>query len=245
MSETQTITETEPQAGLPASVPDATDTLTGGDQTDTHEPEAPAPEPEPQERPWYEKVIAAKAHEAREAKRQVADLQARLQSQQPTPQQGQQPAGYVPVSQVQQVAAEIAAAEKFNDACNAVADAGEAKYADFNTATRNWGLLGGPPRPLLEAVAELGTDQGARVYYELGKNPERAEKLIAMSPTKMMLEVAKLAASPAAAVSVTKAPDPIRPPSAGRVANNNPDAMTDEEQRAWFKKNYNPYKRRS
>ena len=244
MSETQTITETEPQAGLPASVPDVSDASTGGDQDETSATEAQTPEPAPTERPWYEKVIAAKAHEARELKREVAELRARATAPQAAAQQGQQPAGYVPIAQVQAAAAEIVATERFNEECNAIADTGEAKYADFDTATRNWGMLGGPPRPFLDAVTALGKDDGARVYYELGKDPAKAEKMLNLSPAKMAIELAKMAATPAAPVA-TRAPDPIRPIQSGRVANNDPVNMTDEEQRAWFRKNYNPYKRRS
>ena len=239
----ETITETEPQADVPASVPDVSDASTGGDQNETT---AVVEKPEPQpERDWREKIIAAKAFENRELKRQLAELSARPQpAPQAAIQQGQQPAGYVPLSEVDARAAQLMAVAQFNEECNAIADAGEAKFADFDTATRNWQLLGGPPRPLLEAVTALGKDDGARVYYELGKDPAKAEKVLNLSPAKMAIELAKMAAAPAAPVA-TKAPDPIRPISAGRVASNDPANMTDEEQRAWFRKNYNPYRRRS
>ena len=245
MSETQTITETEPQAGLPASVPDVSDASTGGDQDETSATEAQTPEPAPTERPWYEKVIAAKAHEARELKREVAELRARATAPQAAAQQGQQPAGYVPIAQVQDAAAELVADERFAEECNAIADIGEAKYADFGEALSNWQLLGGPPRPLLEAITALGKEEGARVYYELGKDPSKAQKLLSMSSAKMIVAATKMGAAPLPPLSTTKAPDPIRPISSGRVANNTPENMTDAEFKAFFLKNYNPYKRRS
>ena len=46
-------------------------------------------------------------------------------------------------------------------------------------------MLGGTPPAFLEAVVDLGKDAGARVYYELGKDPDAAQRILAMSPVRM------------------------------------------------------------
>lgn len=246
MSETQdTGTQPAPQGETAPQPAENTAPTTGTEQTPAATP-APQTNTEeaPKPRPWFEKRIAETAFEAREERRQkeaaiayARQLEARLQPQQEAAQQP--PPGYVPVSEIARVAAQQREAERFTDACNDVADFGSAKFPDFNEAVSTFAMLGGPPPALLEAVTALGKEDGARVYYELGKNPDEASRLLALSPARMAVEVAKMAAKPAAAPRVSAVPEPVVPIGSGNARTEaNPARMSDAQWRDWFGKKY-------
>lgn len=193
---------------------------------------------EPKKRPWFEKVIADKSFEAREYKRQNDDLRARLQAQQPAQQehQQQQPTGMVREADVERLVEQRATAREFNDACNSTYDAGVSKYADFDEAVKTYSLLGGPPPAFLEAVTSLGKDDGAKVFYDLGKDPDEAARIMALPPVKMAMALAKMASAASKAIPVSKVPDPIRPVQGSNTrSDSEPDAKNNADWIKWFK----------
>lgn len=208
------------------------------EQTETQE--------EPKRKPWFQQRIDELTREKHEARRQadaLAGYLRQIQQGQQLPQQQdstQPPPGYVPASEVARIAAQQLEAERFDEACNAIADHGEATFKDFQTAVANFQSIGGPPPALLEAVTALGKEDGARVYYELGTNPDEAMRLARLSPARMAVEIAKMAAKPAVARPVSKVPPPIAPIAAGRAeAGGEPDAARNPEAYAkWFREKY-------
>jgi hypothetical protein len=234
--ETAPAVETVPQP--------ANDTAPETGQEQQAEPaEQPDTPEEPKRKPWFQQRIDELTREKHEARRQADQLATYLrtiqQGQQPVSQQqeGQPPAGYVPASEVGRIAAQQLEAHQFNMACNDIADHGETTYRDFQTAVQNFQSLGGPPPALLEAVTALGKEEGAKVYYELGMNPDEAMRLARLSPARMAVEVAKMAAKPAPSKPVSKLPPPITPIAAGRAEpGGEPDAKRDPAAwRSWYR----------
>lgn len=223
----QPATETAPETGQEQQAEPA--------QTATEE----APE-EPKRKPWFQQRIDELTREKHEARRQADQLTAYLrqiqQGQQPEPQQGQPPAGYVPVAEVGRIAAQQVEMAAFNRACDEIADHGASVFRDFDSAVQNFQSIGGPPPALLEAVTALGKEDGARVFYELGMNPDEAMRLSRLSPARMAVEVTRLAAKPAASKPVSKVPAPITPIAAARAeAGGEPDAKSNPDAyRKWF-----------
>lgn len=202
----------------------------------------PAPEEETQAEKdakrilWLEKSVAKTRFEASEARRQRDALQAR--AAQPTPQPSPTFTGaVVPAAQVEAYAAQMVAEEAHKDACNEVAETGRAAYKDFDTAINNIGMIGEIPRPFLEGITALGKDDGAKVFYELGKNPEEAERIWQLSPARMAVALAKLAAAPVKLAPVSRAPAPIEPIAGTRaVSGAEPSDKNDAAWTDWYKK---------
>ena len=203
-------------------------------------PTEEAPE-EPKRKPWFQQRIDELTREKHEARRQAEQLTAYLrQIQQGQPQepqqQGQPPAGYVPASEVGRIAAQQIEMARFNQACDEIADHGASVFRDFDSAVQNFQSIGGPPPALLEAVTALGKEDGARVFYDLGMNPDEAMRLSRLSPARMAVEIARMAAKPAAPKPVSKVPPPITPIAAARAeAGGEPDAKANPDAwRKWF-----------
>ena len=125
---------------------------------------------------------------------------------------------------VDQRAAAIAEQRHFDAECNKVAEAGMKEFADdFNPALATlWGMVDGlnangslnaKATTLIEAALEA--DKPAAVLYHLGKNPEEATRIAALSPAKMGAAVAKLSIvlekAAATPKPVSKAPEPLEP----------------------------------
>lgn len=104
------------------------------------------------------------------------------------------------------------AAEQFNAACNRTFEAGTKKFTDFTDARDALVDLDIGSKPaFLEAITDL--PNGADVFYQLGKNPEEAERILALPPIKMAIEITRLgekAAKPAPK-KTSSAPPPVRP----------------------------------
>lgn len=245
MSESENGTQPEIEtAAIAADTTTPSETAEAQATTETTETEAATTQPdEPKRRPWFEKVIADKSFEARENKRQVEALQAQLQALQRSPQSPQQqnPVDMVPRAELERLVEARATEQHFVDSCNAVADTGASKYPDFKEAVDNYGLLGGPPPAFLEAITALGKDDGAKVYYDLGKNPDEAARILALPPVKMAMALAKMASAPAKAIAVSKAPTPISPISSSATARAGaePDAKDMVAWNQWFLKQRN------
>lgn len=235
------------------AVPDSGDTIVVADLPDPTagqepveqgaEADQPAPETEadhqreeaPKRKPWWETRIAEAAFSEREAKRQAQALEAELAAYR----RGQQPAPGTPDA-VEQRAQEIVAETMFVNECNAIADAGAAKFRDFEAASRTYAMLGDMPRPFLEGIAALGKDEGARVYYELAKDPDEASRIMRLPPVRMAIELTRRAsATPKAPPPISKAPPPIVPLGTTNARNGGmPSPDNDEAYRDWFRKEY-------
>lgn len=115
----------------------------------------------------------------------------------------------------------------------------KAKTPDFDDVMDNPSLR--ISKTMFEAMRE--SDAGAQIAYHLGKNPEEAARISALSPIAAIREIGKLEAKfdkpPAQAVNnVTKAPPPpstVDGTSGG--AGKDPSKMTDAEWFAWDKAN--------
>ena len=136
-----------------------------------------------------------------------------------------------------QIAAERVAQAKFVDDCNRVNDEGEKAFKDFDdarsTLTVAYGDQIAAKPEFLQAITAL--DDGHKVFYHLGKNPELAEKILNMAPVQMAVKLAGLASElRSKETRVSNAPTPIRPLNgSARAVETDPDKMTAKEWMAW------------
>ena len=119
---------------------------------------------------------------------------------------------------VQERAQILARQQTFNSACNSVADRGAQRFADWKPRLESLVQLVDSTDPratqqynlFLEAALETG--KAEEIIHELGGDPDRASRLLAMSPVKMALEVGKMAAGPGPKPQPgSSLPRPIRP----------------------------------
>ena len=237
---------TQPEADVAIAADTPTTSETAEETTaETTDPAANLPKPdEPKRRPWFEKVIADKAHEAREYKRQAEAYQAQLQSlqQRPAqqPQQGQPQQPLISEADFERRVDQRAAEREFTNSCNETHTAGLAKFADFNDAVNTFTMLGGPPIALLEAITSLGKDDGAKVFYDLGKDPDEAARIMALPPVKMAMALAKMATAAPKTIAVSKVPDPIKPVQGANTRSDaEPDPKNFDAWSKWYRTNSN------
>lgn len=128
-----------------------------------------------------------------------------------------------------QRAEQISRQRSFDKACNDVAAAGKDEYADFDQSLRTFQMLGGIPTPLLEVITEM--PNAHKVLYNLGKDPDLAERVVKMSPTKQALELARLEQnlSKPTPKQVSAAPAPVKPIDATSRASENMETMSMED----------------
>jgi hypothetical protein len=135
--------------------------------------------------------------------------------------------------ELQQLVAEEASRQNFNERCNSAAVAGRTAHADFDKVVLGdltsispvMGQNGRPvlPQTLLEAALETG--QGHEVLYALGQDISEASRIMALRPVAQAVELAKFAAKLSTTQpepeldeegkpilqNVSKAPAPIKP----------------------------------
>jgi hypothetical protein len=178
----------------------------GGEPTPAVTRSAPEPmaEPAPTGASWMPGRIAtltAKLHQAK----------AQLEALKPKPEGTQ--ALQLTEADVESRAAQIADSMAFNDECNREAKKGIAEFGDaFKTRIANLASLVDPDdryRYNTFLRAALDTEAGAKVLYTLGGNIEEATRIISLSPTKMAVELAKIAMQETKPIS--SAPTPIKP----------------------------------
>lgn len=134
-------------------------------------------------------------------------------------------------------AGEIAAQRAFDDACNKAYAAGKSEFSDFDTALQNLKMLGGAPVGLLEIATDL--KDGHKVLYHLAKNPDEAERVFALPPTKQAVELARMETQLGKAPSrpISNAPAPITPiGGVSKEATGDPEKMTMDEFIKWREK---------
>ena len=110
-------------------------------------------------------------------------------------------------------ARQLAAAESFTNQCNAIFDEGAKKHGDiFKEGVANLNALGLMDANLVNAA--IATGAAPDVLNALGSDVDEAQRIAALQPVQMGVELAKLAGklqAPKAAPQVSRAPAPITP----------------------------------
>lgn len=134
-------------------------------------------------------------------------------------------------------AEEISRQRSFNKACNDIADAGKGEFGDFDQKLRTFAMLGGMPTPLMETITEM--PNAHKILYNLGSDPDLAERVLKMAPVKQALELARLENSlgKSPARQVSSAPPPVQPIDTGSRATDDPEKMSMEDFVKWREKN--------
>jgi hypothetical protein len=214
--------------------------------TGTEQPASPPEgetetEQKPKQTPWFQRRIDELTREKYEFKRQAdahAESLRKIQQGTPAPAQATQPpAGFVPASEVEKIAAKVVEERSFVQACNDIHNAGLTAYQDFDDAVSNYKMLGPFPDDFLETLTELGKEAGAKVYYDLGKNPDDASRIFALPRRRMIMELQRMALVAPKPLPVSKAPPPIAPIRGGDVRTNaEPDPKDIKAWNAWYDK---------
>ena len=214
--------------------------------TGTEQPASPPEgetetEQKPKQTPWFQRRIDELTREKYEYKRQAearAETLRKIQQGTPAPEQATQPpAGFVPASEVEKIAARVVEERAFVDACNSIHDAGAAAHPDFDDAVANYKMLGEMPKSFLDAITTLGKEAGAKVYYDLGMNPDEASRILQLPPVRMAMELQRMATAAPKPIPVSKAPPPIAPIRGGDVRTNaEPDPKDIKTWNAWYDK---------
>lgn len=105
-------------------------------------------------------------------------------------------------------AGQMAAASRFNEACDNVADAGRKEFKDWDSTIKNLSMVGavGPNSNVefLQTAIELKNPH--QVLHHLGEDLELADRIVKMTPTRRALELARIEAA-------LSAPKPVAPPA--------------------------------
>jgi len=200
-------------------------------------PEA-TPAAEPKAKPWYEKRIDQLTREKYETRgqmdtmqQQLIELQTRMrvngvmQTPPALPVAGQPAPGAAAPQQTMtltpaqleamvdkralELSSGVAAETSFTNKCNAVYEKGLTDYPDFKDSLGSLQTVG-VDKNFLENLVEL--ENPSKIAYELGKDPERAQKIMALGPKAQLKELLKLDTAKAA---TSAAPAPITPKVAG------------------------------
>lgn len=165
---------------------------------------------------WFTRVIAREAAEKREAKREADALRAQLaaviEDQARDPNKASRALTQAEIDRLANTKAqEISDAKEFNRACNDVAEKGEEEFDDFTASVGTLQQMGGDYQGLLRIATEL--DDAHKILYHLGQNPEEAERLLSLPPTKMAIAVAKIETqlNKAGVKTISDVPPPIKP----------------------------------
>lgn len=136
------------------------------------------------------------------------------------------------------LATQQVATDNFNRRCDEVADVGQkefgAKWAASLEALKDVGAISDDPSFLQDA---LDTESPAKVLHHLGQNPDEAERLLALSPSRRAVALDRLSVQlttvqPKTPKAISKAAAPIAPVGSGRSAKeidiNDPNLSDDE-----------------
>lgn len=212
------------------------------EQPSPTEPGQPADD-KPAKTPWFQRRIDELTRDRWEKQRENETLRAELErarqprqdgQQQPDPQQRQQPSPADYQRHVREEAQRMQAQAEFDRTCNDIHAEGTKAFPDFDAALGSFRLLGGLPPALVEAAQETGA--AAKVLYDLGRDPDEAARILALSPTRMAVAVAKIAARPPTNPPVSKAPPPIQPIGTASKVETDPDKMSAADWMAWRNK---------
>lgn len=108
------------------------------------------------------------------------------------------------------------AAEEFKSTRDDVVESGLSKYSDFEEIALNEDLQ------ISQTMAEalLASDNGADLWYHLGQNPAKAEKISSLAPVRQILELGRLETSLKSSKQPSGAPTPPKPVSSRGKSDN-------------------------
>lgn len=150
-------------------------------------------------------------------------------------------------ARVAQAAQQQVAINTFNDRCNAEAAKGRGQWEDFDARLADVRSLVNVSDPdevaAYNALLQAGLETGelATLMYELGQDLDEANRILALSPLKMGVELTKKALKGAQIEGVSKVPNPVRPLAGGRgeqlpVDPTNPDQADNLTTAEWMKR---------
>jgi len=242
LPEDTTASESEPVAQ-----PDNEAPATGAEQT--AEPEATAEPDKTEEKkdPWFMKRIHQQSAKIADLARQADNLareKAYLEQRLSFNGQGQPDANQMQMSPhdierlVDLRAQERSHVQSFNHAADATYDAGVKEFPDFPQAVDTLRALGVMDPGLVQIVLDVAKGDAHKALYQLGKNPEQAERVFSLPPIQMAVELSKIAASAPGRQPppLSKAPDPISPVSGSGRVESNPDKMSMNDWVKWREK---------
>lgn len=235
--------ESEPAAQPENEAPDA-----GTEQPDDTEPKAETEEeekPKAPKTPWYERrlsqqsaKIADLARQTENLAREKADLEARIagNGERQPGETEKPPMTQVDIDRLVELRAqEHAKIQSFNQACDKTFEVGSTEFPDFQHAVNTLKAMGTMQPETVQVVLDAAGDNAHKVLYQLGKNPEEAERIFSLSPVKMAVELSKLGASAPGKQPppLSKAPDPIKPISGNAVVTPDDGKLSDDE---WWRR---------
>ncbi|WLE58385.1 hypothetical protein GIY62_14745 [Burkholderia plantarii] len=217
-----------------AHQPAETSTAPGTEQTPATAPADPSQQKSDVLQRRIDKLVRER-HEERRAREAV---EARLRELQPPP--ASAPAGAAPTAdQIRAEATRIVRQEKFDEACNRVFDAGKAEFGkDWDSSLQMLGAVGNLTDDFLDIVTSM--DAGHKVLQHLGQNPDVAERVLSLPPTRMALELARLETTVGQAKTpppVSQAPAPINPVGSKSAPVEPQEFASTEDYIAWRKRN--------
>ena len=156
--------------------------------------------------------------------------------------EGKEPTAHTPGEQpdidalVEQRAMQKAQEQAVHERGVSVAKVGAEVFPDFTQAVQTLDALGITNEQVQNL---LGMDDAHTVIYHLGKNPEEAARILALSPLQQGRELERLSSKVAKAPApkaVSDAPKPITPVDSSARSHKAPGDMTTEEWMAWRNK---------
>lgn len=188
------------------------------------DPPAPAPEPDPVEDPPTDPPppVAKPTDDWKD--RRIAQLTARLRAAQaktpeivppPTPTTSAPESDFD--ARVNAEAARRAESAAFAQACERVRSEGDATFPDFGSRVESLAQLvdGSDPASVSTyssfIAAAIETGEGPKLIHALGGDLNEASRILALSPTKMAVELTKLALRAEPTAEPSKLPKPITP----------------------------------
>lgn len=222
-------TQAAPEGTTALETPAIETAAEGEQQTQQANAEQPKTEETPKRDPWYLRRIDEVTKARREAERERDALRALVEQRGSTPEQPPAQATPDPYVLAQQIAQEQA----LNEAANRTYAAGKAEFGnDFDTAVQTLRQVSDlSKRPdFLEAVTALPNAHA--VYHHLGTNPDEAAHILSLTPVKMAIELASVAAKVGRPKANSKAPAPISP--VGRTAAPSSDLSDDLSTAEWI-----------
>lgn len=225
MPEEVTTTETEKEVRVPeVKVPEVEAEKTANEEVKTEGAEGEETKPNDNKPPkWLQERLNEMAAQKNASDRKAGILEDQvraLMAELATRPKAEGETGKPQMTE-DQIRAEInkAADEKvrvntFNDKCNQIFEKGTKDFPDFKDSLATFNMLGGlnssDGQKFLQAAIEL--DEPHKVLHYLGNNPDEAQRVMRLGPTKMAVDLAKLEASINREVKkpVSKTPAPVR-----------------------------------
>lgn len=203
------------QEELPLAAEAAPEAETKAEETPS-EPVAEEPKEEPKPVDWKDRELKSKHRQLQDAKRVLAEKEARIAALEALGTAGSEPAKPIAADDVEKRAQELVAQRQYVEDCNKTAQDGETRFkTDWKPAVDNLEMLGGFDMPTMNGV--MATDDPAKVLYELGKDPDKYHRIMGLTLEKRIIEMGKLAMQPASPRKVSEAPAPVAPVG-GRAA---------------------------